>query len=188
MLTDRFERGVQLLADNELSPALPEQDFKIIQPQLAASVAGQLQSPDYLAGRALRAALFPKTDPAQRETTPDTIKALTIQDVRNYYHYVFRPDMTTIIVIGNVTPENAVAVISKYFGDWKAEGPKAQHPVPAGAGEPAFHDARPGFQPRAGQGDAGGNADAHAHERRLLCAATGQSRARRRLLCNPFVS
>jgi zinc protease len=113
-----------LLADNELSPALPENDFKIIQPQLAASVAGQLQSPDYLAGRALRAALFPKTDPAQRETTPETIKALTIRDVQDYYHYVFRPDMTTIVVIGNVTPANAVAVISKYFGNWKAEGPK----------------------------------------------------------------
>jgi zinc protease len=124
VLTDRFDRGVQLLADNELSPALPENDFKIIQPQLAASVAGQLQSPDYLAGRALRAALFPKTDPAQRETTPETIKALTIRDVQDYYHYVFRPDMTTIVVIGNVTPANAVAVISKYFGNWKAEGPK----------------------------------------------------------------
>ncbi len=136
VLADEFERGVQLLADNELSPALPEKDFKIIQPQLAASVAGQLQSPDYLAGRALRAALFPRTDPAQRETTPDTIKALTIQDVQDYYHYVFRPDMTTIVVIGDVTPENAAAVISKYFGNWQAEGPQPNTlfpPAPANA-------------------------------------------------------
>ena len=124
VLTDQFERGVQLLADNELSPALPEKDFKIIQPQLAASVAGELQSPDHIAGHALTAALFPKGDPAQRETTPDSVKSLTIQDVWDYYHHVFRPDMTTIVVIGNVTPGKAVAVISKYFGDWKAEGPK----------------------------------------------------------------
>ncbi len=138
VLTDRFERGVQLLADNELSPSLPEQDFKIIQPQLAASVAGQLQSPDYLAGRALRAALFPRSDPAQRETTPGTVKALTIQDVQDYYHHVFRPDMTTIVVIGNVTPENAVAVISKYFGNWQAEGPKPNTLFPpAPANEPS---------------------------------------------------
>jgi len=136
VLTDQFERGVQLLADNELSPALPENDFNIIQPQLAASVAGELQSPDYLAGRALRAALFPKSDPVQRETTPATIKALTIQNVRDYYHYVFRPDLTTIVVIGNVTPENAVTVISKYFSDWKAEGPQPNTlfpPAPANA-------------------------------------------------------
>jgi zinc protease len=124
VLTDQFERGVQLLAENELSPALPENDFNILQPQLAASVAGELQSPDYLAGRALRAALFPKSDPAQRETTPATIKSLSIQEVQDYYHHVFRPDMTTIVVIGNVTPADAVAVISKYFGGWRAEGPK----------------------------------------------------------------
>ena len=31
VLPENFERGAQLLADNELSPALPEDDFKIIQ-------------------------------------------------------------------------------------------------------------------------------------------------------------
>ena len=64
VLPEHFERGVQLLADNELSPALPEADFKIIQPQLAASAAGELQSPDHITGHALTLALFPKGDPA----------------------------------------------------------------------------------------------------------------------------
>jgi zinc protease len=124
VLPENFERGVQLLTDNELSPALPEADFKIIQPQLAASVAGELRSPDHILGRSLSAALFPKRDPAQRETTPDSIKSLTIQDVQNYYQAAFRPDLTTIIVIGNISSENAVAVVSKYFGGWKADGEK----------------------------------------------------------------
>jgi zinc protease len=124
VLPENFDRGTQLLADNELSPALPEDDFKIIQEQLAASVAGELQSPDHIAGHALTTALFPKGDPATRETIPATVKSLTIDDVKNYYAGAFRPDLTTIVVIGNVAPENAVAVISKYFGDWKADGEK----------------------------------------------------------------
>jgi zinc protease len=124
VLTGQFERGIQLLADNELSPALPETDFKIIQPQLAASVAGELKSPDHIAGHALTTAMFPKHDPARRETTPDTVKSLAIQDVQNYYQAAFRPDLTTIVVIGKIAPESAVAVIEKYFGGWKAEGPK----------------------------------------------------------------
>jgi len=113
-----------LLADNELSPALPEKDFKIIQPQLAAQVAGELQSPDHIASHALTVALFPTNDPARRETTPATVKALTIADVTNYFHSAFRPDLTTIVVIGKISPDEAVAVIEKYFGHWKAEGPK----------------------------------------------------------------
>jgi zinc protease len=124
VLPENFDRGVQLLADNELSPALPADDFKIIQPQLAASVAGELQSPDHIAGHTLATALFPPGDPARRETTPDSMKALTIDDVQNYYRASFRPDLTTIVVIGNVTADNAVAVIQKYFGDWQAAGDK----------------------------------------------------------------
>jgi zinc protease len=124
VLTGEFERGAQLLAENEISPALPEEDFKILQPQLAATVAGELQSPDHLAGHALRAALFPGKDPAQRETTPETVQSLTIQDVRDYHRKTFRPDLTTIVVIGNVTPETAQAVITKYFGSWTCSGPR----------------------------------------------------------------
>jgi zinc protease len=124
VLPEQFDRGVQLLADNELSPALPEDDFKIIQAQLAASVAGELKSPNHIADHALTTALFPQGDPARRQTTPASVSALTIDDVKNYYSGAFRPDLTTIVVIGKISPENAVAVISKYFGDWKTSGEK----------------------------------------------------------------
>ena len=124
VLPEQFERGVQLLADNELSPALPEDDFKIIQAQLTASVAGELKSPNHIADHLLTTALFPKGDPARRQTTPGSVSALTIDDVKNYYAAAFRPDLTTIVVIGKISPENAVAVISKYFGNWNAEGEK----------------------------------------------------------------
>jgi zinc protease len=124
VLAGDFDRGMQLLADNELSPALPERAFKVIQPEIAAGVAGELESPGYHAQRALESALFPKTDPIQRETTPDTIKGLSIQDVTNYYQSAFRPDLTTMVVIGKVTPEHAVEIVTKYFGGWQATGPK----------------------------------------------------------------
>jgi len=124
VLPEQFERGVQLLADNELQPALPGDDFKTIQPQLAASVAGELQSPSHLAGHALTLALFPKGDPAQRETTPGSMKALTIEDIQDYYARAFRPDLATIVVIGKIAPADALAMIQKYFGDWHATGEK----------------------------------------------------------------
>lgn len=130
VLSGDLDRGVALLAQNELHPALPQGAFKITRAQLAASVAGRLQSPDYLAGRALRKALFPKTDPTLRETTPQTVSALSLDDVRAYYGKVFRPDMTTIVVIGRVDPAAVKTLIEKYFGAWKASGPKPPTVLP----------------------------------------------------------
>jgi zinc protease len=130
VLTRDFERGVELLADNELSPALPEKEFEAIQPELAASVAGELESPSYRARRALETAVFPASDPIQRETTPATVKALTIQDIRKYHEFAFRPDLTTIVVIGKVTPEHATAVVAKYFGGWRTPGPRHDSEYP----------------------------------------------------------
>ena len=87
--------------------------FKIVQKRLAAAVAGQLQSPEFLTHQALTSALFPKDDPSLRHATPVTVQSLTLQDVKDYYRHVFRPDLATIVVIGNVTPEEAKAVISQ---------------------------------------------------------------------------
>jgi zinc protease len=124
VLAGHFDRGVELMADNELHPALPEGAFKIVQKQAAASAAGTLKSPDYLTKLALRAALFPKNDPSLRQVTPASILSLTLKDVKDYYQKVFRPDLTTIVVIGKITNKEAGSVIKKYFGSWKAEGPK----------------------------------------------------------------
>jgi zinc protease len=134
VLAEHFTRAVQLLADNQLHPALPQEAFAIVQQQVAATVSGQLQSPHYLTKRALRAALFPAGDPTLREATPASVSSLTHEDVRDYYRTTFRPDLTTIVVIGKVTPEQARRIIEKHFGPWKATGPKPETnlpPVPA---------------------------------------------------------
>jgi zinc protease len=130
VLTQYFDRGVQLLADNVLHPALPEKAFLVVRQQVTSTVAGQLQSPGYLASRAVDKSILPAGDPMLRQATPQTVSALTLTDVKGYYRQVFRPDMTTVVVIGRVTPEQAKAVIEKHFGDWKATGPKPNTLLP----------------------------------------------------------
>jgi zinc protease len=128
---DQFDRGVQLLADNVLSPALPEDAFKVVQQETIGAVTGRLRSPSYLAKRALRKALYPAGDPSLRQPTPESLGSVTLDDVKAYYRGVFRPDLTTIVVIGRVTPEQSRAVIEKYFGGWTAAGPRPETDLPA---------------------------------------------------------
>jgi zinc protease len=131
VLKQDFAKGVELLADNELHPALPPDAFGVVRKQTADMAEGTLASPEYRAGRALDLALLPKDDPALRETTPQTVSALTLADIKAYYAKVFRPDMTTIAVIGDITPAEARRVFENWFGAWKGEGPKPTVTLPA---------------------------------------------------------
>ena len=131
VLKEYFSQGVQLLADNELHPALPQRAFMITQQQTSQFVAGNLKSPGYRTSRALDLALLPSGDPVLREVTPDTVSKLTLDGVRQYHDATIRPDLTTIVVIGDVTPDDAKAVIEKWFGGWQATGAAPNTTLPA---------------------------------------------------------
>jgi zinc protease len=134
VLKQDFARGVELLADNELNPALPQDAFKVVQEQTAEVAGGQLESPGYKTQRALMLGLVPKGDPLLRETTPATVGSVKYEDIQAFYAKTFRPDLTTIAVIGDITPEEARSVVEKNFGKWTATGEKPTvvlPPVPA---------------------------------------------------------
>ena len=69
---------------------------------------------------------------------------MTLDDVKAFYAATYRPDLTAIVVIGDVDPERARSVVEAAFGGWHAEGPtpdlypgpvapnaSIQHTVPA---------------------------------------------------------
>ena len=130
--TPNFSRGVQLLADAQLHPAFRSQDFGIVRQQEYEEVSSQEKSPDHLARISLINALYPKDDPLRRYPTPDTVKALTLGDVWDWYRTAYRPDLTSIVVVGDVTPARARTVVQRWFGSWRARGKKPPlYPNPA---------------------------------------------------------
>jgi zinc protease len=133
-----FDRGVALLAENELHPALPAGAFQIVQRQFAERMAGERQSASYLAEHSLESALLPKNDPDLRHPTSRSVSSLSLADVRKYYKRAFQPDATTIVVVGNITPERARAVIERNFGNWKSHGRRRRTlPPPVSTNQPS---------------------------------------------------
>ncbi len=132
VLSADFDRGIALLADNELHPAFPAPAFAVVKQQTVGELTGEIASPAFKVQRALTDALYPPGFPQRRFATPQSTGTVTLDDVKAYYAAVFRPDLTTIVVIGDVTPEHARAAIEQSFGGWKAEGatPNVDPPAP----------------------------------------------------------
>ncbi len=137
-LSPNFERAAQLLADNELHPRFVPQYFAIVKGQELGALTGDATSPDHLAAVATAKALYPPGDPAQRFASVASMTGVTLDDAKQYYASTFRPDLTTIVVVGDVTPARAKQVIAKYFGGWSASGPKPQtEPPPVPPNKPS---------------------------------------------------
>ncbi|HXY61470.1 MAG TPA: pitrilysin family protein, partial [Nitrospirota bacterium] len=130
VLAGELDHSMALLADNLLHPALPDSAFEIMKQEKISSLPGLLKSSAYVSRRALHEALYPKDDPSLRQALPETVSKLTLTDVRTYYNGVFRPDLTTIVIVGQITPEQARSAVEKYFGSWKAQGRKPETELP----------------------------------------------------------
>jgi len=122
VLPSQFPKGLDLLADNELHPALPKDAFKIVQQQIAGQYAGILGSPDFKSSLALKRGLYPAKDPSLRHATPESVMGLSYDDVQAYYQQVFRPDLTTLVVVGDIDPAAAKKAVEHSFGSWKNKG------------------------------------------------------------------
>ncbi len=125
-----FDRALALLAAVQLHPAFPQEGLDVLRNSFAQNLAAEQSRPDWTARLAMEAALYPPADPVRKHPTPASVRGLTLGDVRAWYASAYRPDLTTIAVVGDVSPQYVRSEIQKYFGSWRAHGPKPDFHYP----------------------------------------------------------
>ena len=81
-------------------------------------------------GDAMREHFFQGQRLEHRSTigTPQTLQAATAPALDAFHKRWYRPDNVTIIIAGDAEPAKLEELVTKYFGDWKAEGEKTPQP------------------------------------------------------------
>ena len=115
-----FVRALDLLAENELHPRFDHATFDMARSRAVEGLQTELSGTQYAAARRAAKALYPAGDPALREPTVASLQHLSLDDVRAYYATTYRPDLATLVVVGNVRADAARAAVERAFGDWHA--------------------------------------------------------------------
>jgi zinc protease len=118
------------LADDVRHPLFPADKFALIKQQLSSAASRRALQPDYRAQRAFLEALLPPGDPVLREDSATSLAAITLDDVKAFNVQYMRPDMTTLVVVGDVDPAAVARQVAAHFGDWTATGPKPDPHLP----------------------------------------------------------
>jgi len=77
-----------------------------------------------LIDRAYDELLLASDDPSLRQPTPASVSAITRDDLLAYALRYWRPDLTTIAVVGDVSPDRVRGAFEKAFGSWQSSGAK----------------------------------------------------------------
>jgi zinc protease len=111
-----FDAAIGLLAQSELDPRFDPATFDLARRRAGEALITALNGSQTIADIRVSEKLLPPGDPELRRPAPDELAALTLDDVRAYDAAVMRPDLTTIVVIGNIAPDTAERTIASAFG------------------------------------------------------------------------
>lgn len=118
-----FTALLDVLADDLRHPLLPADKFALVKSQQSAFTGRRALQAGFEAQRQFDAMLYPPGDPALRIPTAASIDGLTLDDVKSYQSQYVRPDLTTLVVVGDVDPAEVARQVQARFGDWTATGP-----------------------------------------------------------------
>ncbi len=119
-----FERIVAILADGERRPTFADPWFEVERSQLANSLQSESNISGVMINRAYYRLLLSGDDPTLRQPTSQSIADISQADLAAYAERFWRPDLTTIAVVGNLSPQRVRNALESAFGSWQVSGPK----------------------------------------------------------------
>ncbi|MHB8145877.1 MAG: M16 family metallopeptidase [Vulcanimicrobiaceae bacterium] len=122
-LAGDFDTIARVIADGEEHPTFAEPWFSLEREQLANSLQSEASISGVMIDRVYARLLESPNDPSLREATSASVNSITRDDLLAYAKTYWRPDLTTIAVVGDVTPAHVRAVLTAAFADWHAQGP-----------------------------------------------------------------
>ncbi len=131
-LVEDFSHLLELAADVLRNPTFPADEVEKLRHELLADLKEADQDTQHVAYREFRKLCYPAPHPYHRlaDGTPESIKRISREDLRRYHSLYYRPDTTSIVVVGDIAPEQAVEAISRVLGEWKANGLPPAYVIP----------------------------------------------------------
>jgi zinc protease len=119
-----FNRIVAIVADGVEHPTFADPWLGIERSQLANSLQSESNISGVMIDRAYDRLLLANDDPTLRQPNARSVSAISREDLLAYTQRYWRPDLTTIAVVGNVSPQQVRAALESAFGGWQNDGSK----------------------------------------------------------------
>jgi zinc protease len=123
-LKSNLGSSLDIFADVILNPSFPEEDFRRQQKQQIAAIQREENTPVQMALRIIPALLYGQGhaygNPLTGSGTKASVEKMTREDLVKFHRTWFRPNHSTLIVVGDATLAEVTPKLEKLFGAWEA--------------------------------------------------------------------
>jgi predicted Zn-dependent peptidase len=126
-------KGLDLMSDVLLNANFPDSEVERIRKQNQNNLTSTKSDASSMATNATVKVNFPN-HPYGEVMTEESLNSIVRDDIVNYYKSNFTPNGSYLVIVGDITKEEAKKMVESYFGSWKGVDP---HFADLGNGKPA---------------------------------------------------
>ncbi len=119
VLSKDLNRGLEIFAGLIRSPAFEPARLELAKLQAIESIRRRQDNPGSIVSREFTKALYGAEHPTARESSVDSIKRLTRQDLVAFHRSTIHPNAMLLGVTGDFTRDEMLTTLRKVFGDWQ---------------------------------------------------------------------
>ncbi len=141
LLSEHLEGGLDLLGDVATRPGFRSEDLERLRTDHLGNLQRFMDDAPQRGEWELKKRLFGEKHPYghRAEGTPESLAAVVLDDATSFYRTFYRPSRAVLVLVGDVTPDQARHIASRAFGSWRDGDLAVPAPEAAGRPEPGLH-------------------------------------------------
>ena len=121
-----------IAAEVATKPAFPASSFDKLKNQFITGLKNERDNPGSIRSNVSRALLYGTNHPAGELVTEATVNTVTLKDCQTFYKTYWKPNIATLVIVGDISVDQARQLAETHFGGWKGKFKKeVTYPAPA---------------------------------------------------------
>jgi zinc protease len=124
-LSDDFEAMLELVGEIVMEPEFPPREIDTRKGEVLSAIRQDEDNPAATAMLALFEMLYPDRHPYGRPSkgTVESVSRISRDDLVAFHEARFAPSTTTVVIVGDIDSDRAVAAAARVFGSWRKAEP-----------------------------------------------------------------
>jgi zinc protease len=130
-LSKHTEKLLDIMSDVVLNPTFPAEELDKAKKRAESALAQNKNDASAIASNVTAVLRYGKSHPYGEVMTDATLAKVNIDQIKNHYKTYFKPNISYLVVTGDITKAKAEKLVKNYFGKWqKGEVPTHTYGLP----------------------------------------------------------